>query len=198
MGGVIALAIVGCSADGIFSEVDAENNQAVGPPTYTGGTTVDGEDDGFYKSPWNIDSLRLVEYQHISNLSIKGVYVRITPYIGLAYYDGVYTVLSSNFNLANGNYPNIYANGHEYGDYVQGNPIVLANPLGTPTQYTHELYIQSREDHCPLTNIPVSPNYNLFGIGFDIVNNGIVQPQALLGYPVSPSHWLVLQTKNAC
>ena len=61
--------------------------------------------DGLYKSPWNIDSLRLVEYQHISNLSSKGVYVRITPYIGLAYYDGandgVYKILGNNFNLSN-------------------------------------------------------------------------------------------------
>ena len=191
LGGVLMLA--SCSED-VFEAADLQlqENGTEGSQyqtnSYTGGITVDGKDDGLYKSPWNIDSLRMVEYQHISNLSGKGVYVRITPYIGLAYYDGAnngnYNILGSNINLSNGNYPNLFANGNEYGNYVQGNPIVLANPLGS--QNTHELYIKSREDHCPLSNIPITPNYNLFGIGFNILNNSIVQPQAVLGYPINP------------
>jgi len=196
-GGVIALTLTACTTDSVFEDIDQQtptdaNNDGSQYQTnsYTGGITADGEDDGLYKSPWNIDSLRLVEYQHISNLSEKGVYVRVTPYIGLAYYDGandgVYKILGNNYNLANGNYPNLYANGKEYGDYVQGNPMVLANPLLFSGNYTHELYIKSREDHCPLTNIPVSSFYNLYGIGFNIVNNNVVQPVSLLGYP-SPS-----------
>ena len=193
-GGVIGLTLTACTTDTVFDSIDEQNAEADSKyqtNSYIGGIDSNGEDDGLYKSPWNIDSLRMVEYQHISNLSSKGVYVRLTPYIGLAYYDGaddgVYTILGNNYNLANGNYPNLYANGKEYGDYVQGNPIVLANPLGNPSNYTHELYIKSREAHCPLSNIPVSPNYNLFGIGFDILNNSVVQPQSLLGYSITPA-----------
>jgi len=115
------------------------------------------------------------------------VVVRVTPYIGLAYYDGaddgVYNTPTNSFNIAGGAYPNLYANGREYGSYVQGNPIVLAY---TPNWYTHELFIQSKEDHCPLINIPVTLNTNLYGIGFDIVNNDIIQPAAHIGATLTP------------
>lgn len=143
---------------------------------------------GAYKSPWNIDSLRRVQYTFDSNgANWDGVYVRITPYIGLAYYDGndngTYNTPSGTFNLANGNYPNLYANGQEYGDYVQANPIILASQMltGVGGWYTHELWIQSDEDHCPLVNIPVGINYNLYSLGFDIVNNATIQPTTVLG-----------------
>lgn len=114
--------------------------------------------------------------------------MRVTPYIGLAYYDGddngVYNTPNGSFNIAGGAYPNLYANGHEYGSYVQGNPIVLANnPF---SWYTHELVIKS-EDHCPLINVPVALNTNLYGIGFDIVNNNIIQPAAHIGTTLTPA-----------
>lgn len=115
------------------------------------------------------------------------MFIRVTPYIGLAYYDGaddgMYNTPTNSFNIAGGAYPNLYANGHEYGSYVQGNPIVLAN---NPNWYTHELFIQSKEDHCPLINIPVTLNTNLYGIGFDIVNNDIIQPAAHIGATLTP------------
>ena len=65
-----------------------------------------------------------------------GVYVRITPYIGLAYFDGAddgtYNTPTGAFNLTSGAYPNLYTGSSEYGNYVQANPIVLANLQQTP------------------------------------------------------------------
>ena len=65
-----------------------------------------------------------------------GVYVRITPYIGLAYFDGAddgtYHTPTGAFNLTSGAYPNLYSGSSEYGNYVQANPIVLANLQQTP------------------------------------------------------------------
>ena len=77
------------------------------------------------------------------------VYMWVTSYIGLAYYDGdnngVYNAPTGSFNLASGAYPNLFTNGEEYGNYIQANPIVLASPMLTDGWYTHELAIQSEK-----------------------------------------------------
>lgn len=135
-----------------------------------------------------------MSYSFDSNVvNWENIYVRVTPYIGLAYYDGaddgIYNTPTGSFNLAAGNYPNLFALNKEYGNYVQANPIVLGSPRQTGINgwYTHELTIQSREYHCPLTNVPVGLNYNLYAIGFDIMNNSTIQPAAhLTGASVSP------------
>ena len=76
-----------------------------------------------------------VGYFYESNLEDNfGIYIRITPYIGLAYFDGAddgtYNTPTGSFNLTTALYPNIYNGVSEYGNYVQANPIVLANHSG--------------------------------------------------------------------
>ena len=185
LGGIVTL--TACSED-ILQDID-ETTEDPGVKYTTNSYTGSGA----YKSPWNIDSLRLVGYNFDSNVvNWDGVYVRITPYIGLAYYDGandgVYNTPTGAFNLAGGAYPNLFPNGEEYGNYIEANPIVLASQMltGVGGWYTHELFIQSREDHCPLINIPVGYNYNLYAIGFDVVNNSIIQPAAHIGATITP------------
>lgn len=159
-GGVIALILTACTTDSVFDDIDGQNAET--GSNYETNTYTGGPGGGAYKSPWNIDSLRLVGYNFDSNVANwDGVYVRITPYIGLAYYDGandgVYNTPIGSFNLTGGGYPNLFPNGEEYGNYIQANPIVLASQMltGVGGWYTHELTIQSREDHCPLINIPI-------------------------------------------
>src|SRR5690606_25342354 len=98
------------------------------------------------------------------------------PYIGIGYYDGandgIFTTPLATHNLNSGAYPNLFANNEEYGNYIQGNPIVLASPMITGgSWYTHELYIQSNENHCPIGSVPIGYNYNLYAIDFNVVNN---------------------------
>lgn len=174
--------LTACSGDfATFDELENNNTEGSGsnyqPLTVAGG----------YTSPWFNNTIPVQYHLDSGAANQDGVVVRVTPYIGLAYYDGaddgVYNTPTNSFNIAGGAYPNLYANGREYGSYVQGNPIVLAN---TPNWYTHELFIQSKEDHCPLINIPVTLNTNLYGIGFDIVNNDIIQPAAHIGATLTP------------
>lgn len=121
-----------------------------------------------------------------------GIYVRITPYIGLAYFDGAddgtYNTPTGAFNLASGAYPNLYTGSSEYGNYVQANPIVLANhSWDTPPWYTHELAVFSKEDHCPINNVNIGYNYNLQTVKLDIIKNNLVQPLTTLGYGITPA-----------
>ncbi|WCM41479.1 hypothetical protein MG290_11025 [Flavobacterium sp. CBA20B-1] len=183
-GGVIGLTLTACTTDSVFED----NGQASTSehPSNPGSQYATYSMSDSYESPWDIDSLYKVKYELYSGTMNDGVHVRVTPYIGLAYYDGAndgfYNTPTGGFNLASGAYPNLFASGNEYGDYVQANPIVLTQVPGTGW-YTHELWVQHDEDHCPLVNIPVGINYNLNSIGFDIINNDIVQPMQL-GYPL--------------
>jgi len=187
IGGVLALAACSDDAneiDGIKAPDNAENSGS----NYTIYTDTGS---GAYKSPWDFNNTEPVGYFFESGLAENhGVYVRITPYIGLAYYDGaddgIYNTPNGSFNLTTGMYPNLYAaGGSEYGNYVQANPIVLAND--SPSWFTHELAIFSKEDHCPLINVNIGINFNLQVVDFNIINNDLVQPVAHLGYAITPA-----------
>jgi hypothetical protein len=110
----------------------------------------------------------------------------------LAYYDGSNDGIYNNggfHNLSNGQYPTLFANGEEYGNYVQGNPIVLANQdlTGVGGWYTHELVITG-EYHCPTINVVPHINMNIYGIMFDVINNDVVQPASILaGSTITPA-----------
>lgn len=161
--------------------------------------TVSGE----YVSPWDIADINNIDvgyhfdsnsvnfswYDWINSVYVQGLYVRVTPYLGLAYYDGANDGNYFFHNLNNGNYPNLFANGEEYGNYVQGNPIVLASQslTGINGWYTHELFIVG-EYHCPTINVVPHLNMNIYGLRFDIVNNSTVQPASVLtGATVVPA-----------
>src|SRR5690554_3340301 len=190
IGGVLALTACSIDAneiDGIKTPDNAENSGS-NYATYT------DTGSGSYKSPWDFNNTEPVGYFFESGLAENhGVYVRITPYIGLAYYDGAddgtYNTPNGSFNLTTGMYPNLYAaGGSEYGNYVQANPIVLANHSDdSPPWFTHELAIFSRENHCPLFGVNIGINFNLQAIDFNIINNDLVQPVAHLGYTIAPA-----------
>src|SRR5690606_7211457 len=115
-------------------------------------------------------------------LSHKSVYVRVTPFIGLAYYDGIddgtYKMSTGAFNLTSGTYPNLYTGGNEYGNYIAANPIIL----GLNSYNTHELAVFSdwvtplSNDHCPVFPTVYNYPFNPSGIYFDLVNNHLIQP----------------------
>lgn len=118
--------------------------------------------------------------------SNNGIAVRVTPYIGLAYWDGgddgIYDTPGGVYNLASGMYPNLYNGGNEYGNYIPANPIVL-NTWGAGGPHTEELIIIGG-GHCPIFTA-WTYTYNPYTIFFDVMNNHVVQPSAHAG-PLTP------------
>nr|WP_298004093.1 hypothetical protein [uncultured Flavobacterium sp.] len=178
----------------LYSEVPDSNPFASYKPL-----TVSDE----YVSPWDIADINNIDvgyhfdsnsvnfswYDWVNSVYVQGLYVRLTPYLGLAYYDGANDGDYFFHNLNNGNYPNLFANGEEYGNYVQGNPIVLASQslTGVGGWYTHELFIVG-EYHCPTINVVPHLNMNIYGLRFDVINNSTVQPASVLtGAAVVPA-----------
>lgn len=193
-GGVITLAA--CNGDVLQSETQKLNNVVQGTDPKTTGdsdgvvpyTNVPG-----YDSPWDINTLVPVQhYFECHLLGLRGVNVRITPYIGLAYYDGandgVYNTPIGAFNFATG-FPNLYAGGNEYGNYIEANPIML----GYNAWSTHELGVFSdwvtpqANDHCPVMPSVYQYPFNPEPIYFDLVNNSMVKPAALGLPPITPA-----------
>lgn len=158
-----------------------------------------------YKSPWDFNTLPTVNhyFEYLGRSYGKG-YIRVTPYIGLAYYDGaddgVYNTPIGSFNLASGGYPNLFNNNLEAGNYIEANPIVL----GENTYSTHELVMwpdpSGPQDHCQVRQVQGGPTFlwNPEGIFFNLMLNDLVQPQALVGIgtAVTPTASATLQERN--
>lgn len=156
---------------------------------------------GGYRTPWDYSSLPSLDhyFEYLGKYLGHGGHVRVTPYIGLAYYDGaedgVYTTSLGSFNLASGNYPNLYNNNLEAGNYIEANPIVLGDNVTS----THELVIRANPSgttfpHCQVdgTFVQGGPTFswNPEHIFFDLENNHLVQPQSLVsgvGATVTPT-----------
>ena len=146
---------------------------------------------GGYESPWHFSKPEQVNHFFHSPLpSNNGIAVRVTPYIGLAYWDGaddgIYNTPGGAYNLTSGMYPNLYNGGNEYGNYIQANPIVL-NIWGTNPQ-TEEIGI-IWGGHCPVFTA-WTYTYNPHTIFFDVMNNGVIQPSAMVGglaVPATPA-----------
>ena len=92
--------------------------------------------------------------------------MRITPYIGLAYYDGNednwFTDISTTpptpiANLANGNYPHLFASGKEAGNMIIGEPFEM---LGDGTPGENEAAVGGATDYLPL-------DFSTFGLGYN-------------------------------
>ena len=186
--------LTSCSEDVLQNETKELNKVVPGTnpkETDDAGNTKPFTITGNYVSPWDFTKLEPVRYYLECNLySWTGIYVRVTPYIGLAYYDGgndgTYNSPSGSFNLAGG-YPNLYAGGNEYGNYIAANPIVLVGSAST-----HELAIFSdyitpqATDHCPVMPSVYQYPFNSQPIYFDLVNNNMVQPTVLGLPPITP------------
>ena len=148
-----------------------------------------------YFSPWDIKYrheviptytiMNTVGSEHFSIFELH-----ITPYIGLAYYDGVndgryHDAYQASINppaliadLTNGNYPNLYQMGNEIGELIPAKPIVLD---GSSIDHS-EVSISSYADHCPVNpHTPgSSPGWNPHDRYFDISHIATPQEQTLL------------------
>ncbi|HLW41357.1 MAG TPA: hypothetical protein VKY82_03215 [Flavobacterium sp.] len=171
-GGIIAL--TSCS-DSIYQEIDEQNNEMNAPPTFNnedpGHAHGDSGDSGLirmgnnYASPWDIwfrpDPLFQPNYIVQNGHGDRGSNydLEIFAYIGLAYFDGIdngtYTDLKTGatFNLASGNYPNLYppSNPHEVGNLVK--TVVPLTSQAYPAA-TSGFRLEDEESHLLLPGIP--------------------------------------------
>lgn len=116
-----------------------------------------------YFSPWDIKFRNeVIPTYTISNTTggegLSIFELHLTPYIGLAYYDGVndghyHDSYMASINppaliadLTNGNYPNLYQTGNEIGELIPAKPIILDGS----TLENSEVSISSNADHCPV------------------------------------------------
>lgn len=148
-----------------------------------------------YESPWDINNLIPVQHYFNCYLSWDNIYVRVTPYIGLAYYDGAddghyNTPTAGTFNLTAGGYPNLHTPDNiEYGNYIAANPIVLE----VNNDSAHELSIfsdwvtQGLNDQCPVMPSVYQYPFNWQPVYFDLVNNQRVQPISVGDPDISPA-----------
>lgn len=98
---------VACSED-VYQEIDQQNEileQSSNAADDSGGVKPFTIIPGGYQSPWEFGSTVPVGYYHHTLLANDGIWVRVTPYIGLAYYDGAddgtyNTPGGGSFNLA--------------------------------------------------------------------------------------------------
>src|SRR5690554_247671 len=181
-------ALAACSED-VYQEIDKHNEileQSSNASEDSGGIKPFTIIPGGYESPWDFSAPEEVNHFFHSPLpSNNGIAIRVTPYIGLAYWDGAddgtYNTPTGTYNLAGGGYPNLYNGGNEYGNYIQANPIVLNRWVTGPL--TEELGI-IWGGHCPIFTA-WTYTYNPYTIFFDVMNNHVVQPSAHAG-PLTP------------
>jgi len=200
LGGVVTL--TACSSDTVFDEQGTDEELPMGtnsfnpdnPGHYDPGSILNGPGDNYY-SPWDIKYRNDVipTYTIMNHTAGEGYSIfelHLTPYIGLAYYDGVndgqyhdayqasLTPPALIADLTNGNYPNLYQNGNEIGELIPAKPIVLD---GSSINHS-EVSISSYADHCPVNpHAPgSSPGWNPEDRFFDISGAATPQEQAVL------------------
>lgn len=196
--------LVACSED-VYQDADEQNAETGSqyqtnsynpdnPGHYTPGSILNGPGDNYY-SPWDIKYRNDVipTYTIMNHTAGEGYSIfelHLTPYIGLAYYDGVndgqyhdayqasLTPPALIADLTNGNYPNLYQNGNEIGELIPAKPIVLD---GSSINHS-EVSISSYADHCPVNpHTPgSSPGWNPEDRFFDISGAATPQEQDVL------------------
>lgn len=153
--------LVACSEE-VYHEIDNQNSENVGNISEdSGGNTVYTASNPGFTSPYEDTNYgNSVNYQVTNNTPYV---LEITPYIGLAYYDGMDDGLYHNPNLATpvdltipGAYPNLYLNnGKEYLNLIQGQ-ITEYLPFSGNNNI-------SSGNHCPVQ----------VGQAFDVLTGGI-------------------------
>src|SRR5690606_11669983 len=148
--------------------------------TDSGGMTTFSDTDD-YKSFWDITQHWEMFYHYKNKTGDSGnpamLDFRITPYVGLAYYDGWnngdYNDQGTsivNFNIQPpGTYPNMFdPTGNEIGNFMPARPFTLTG-AGIPSYWgTVELEVFSA-DHCHVIATNAQTNlYNPNGVFFDI------------------------------
>ncbi|UUV22285.1 hypothetical protein [Paenimyroides aestuarii] len=206
MGGVIGLTLTACTTDTIVDDLDQQNAETGSqyqtnsynpnnPGYYNPGSGIPAIVGDNYYSPWDIKHRNdVIPTYTISNHTAGEGYsifeLHLTPYIGVAYYDGVndgqyHDAYQASLNppglvadFTNGNYPNLYQNGNEIGELITAEPIILD---GSSINHS-EVSISSYADHCPVNpHTPgSSPGWNPENRFFDISNNATPQEKAVL------------------
>ncbi len=139
----------------------------------TGNSGVIWEGDN-YASPWDIwyrQEFRKQPSYIIANGNAEDITpldLRVTPIVGLAYYDGVTdglyhdvaNPLNPPIDLSNGNYPNLYDGVNEVGMLVRGDTFFV-NAYPSPS---HSIRMESQTDHLPRPG--VNPAYPGITQGF--------------------------------
>jgi|SRR5690554_114313 len=177
----VFFALAACSED-VDQELDQQTSgleEGYFPDSDgSGGTKPFTDESPHYSSPWDINEWNTEQVWHVfANLtgpdpSIQLIFA-FTPYIGLAYYDGHDDGLYhdnmgvvADFNT--GLYPNLYANGHEIGNFIPANSIVMNN-YGMGDM---DFAITSSTTHCPVFdgNAGVSNGGQYFAINPALAN----------------------------
>jgi len=189
-------ALAACSED-VYQEIDQQNEAVnmMAPPTfddsnpgYNDGTIHPGSG---YVSPWDIwhRNNPFPPSYTIVNYSGASLVMTVTPWVGLAYFDGsndgryhdpssfpAPPVLIADMQSNPGWYPNLYAvNNQEIGNLIPAAPIVMDGSWG----YENDLAINST-DHLPVIQANVSPTGNPLQLFFDISGTATPQETQLL------------------
>src|SRR5690606_2419555 len=184
--GIFALAA--CSED-VYHDIDKQNNGLeVGsdPASEDSGgnapfTHVPGSPP--YDSPWEINeagnpsiiTVTPVPYRFENQTGDWGspylITLRVTPYVGLAYYDGNNNGDYFGTALNTTDYPNLYAGGNEIGNFIPAFLITLDGSGLPSTGGTVVLEIESSADHCPVLNA-MTTTANPLPIHFDLPAGG--------------------------
>lgn len=180
--GIFALAA--CGGD-VYHDIDKQNNGLEAANTASddgsGGYTT-FSDDGDYRSFWNINTRGQHEmfYRFTNWTGDWGnpaiLDFRITPYVGLAYFDGThdgdYRDVTSgtveNFNtVPPGTYPNLYdPTGNEIGNFMPTLPFTL-DGSGIPSFGGTVVLEMQSGDHCHVVNANAN-SLNPAGVFFDL------------------------------
>ena len=178
MGGVIGLTITACGSDVLEDSYQENSNLESNKSGNTVYSNVPGTTN--YLSPWDIDfntdpisgaNYPSTTYYKFENWtgdwgSPHLLTLRVTPYLGLAYFDGDDDGRYYGYNITV--VPNLFANGSEIGNFIPARPFII-DGTGIPSGGTVQLDIKSSTGHCP-----VEPNtlsiHNPNSIYFDISN----------------------------
>jgi hypothetical protein len=197
LGGVISL--TACS-DEVFNDVE---NESINENHPIGANSFNDNDSGYidpatgvkapgkeYFSPWDIwyrDEFRKQPVYLFWNGNAEGggepdlayspYELHITPYVGLAYFDGsndgIYTDLNTSLvtNFLTGNYPNLYDNNNplgfpqEVGALIKADPIKI-NPL-------ESLRFEHDSEHLPSTGLSFMGGPQIPTTGFMFTNGQV-------------------------
>ena len=198
MGGVIGLTLTACTTDSVYDDVDQQENTTLTNNTNDSGdgktpfSHVPGATD--YLSPWdfefNTDSGSQgtpTFYQFTNHTGDLGspclLTLRVTPYVGLAYYDD--TNDGDYFGYDITSFPTLYANNNEIGNFVPAASFDI-NGTGIPAGAgTVNLDVESSTDHCPvMPNILATSNSggNVYFDVSPIVGGGSAEEKLLKDY----------------
>ena len=185
MFGICTLA---CSTDG-SQETDKQNNGSK-PTNVQPNTSAPN-----CETPWNSfnagdpNGPNYTEVEYIFKNytgdwgSERWLKLRVTPYVGAAYFDGtnegIYEPSLPFFtNFTTSPFPNLYAGGNEIGNFIPAPPLLIDGSGAAGGTVTFS--ILANAEHCPVFGAMTDSSYNPLGIGFNLPSGGApILPQEI-------------------